>query len=51
MMLLGIRGVKQVKCYTDRIDIVSSRTLSEEEKSSLCGLEPRFSFFFSVEEE
>jgi hypothetical protein len=51
MLLLGVGGVKQVKCYVDKIDIVSSRTLSENEKFKISDLEPSFSFFFSVEEE
>lgn len=51
MIALQIHGIKQVKCYLDRVDVVSSRILTEAEKSSLSGLEPRFNFIFSDEQE
>lgn len=49
MLSLGIQEIKQVKCYVDRIDVVSSRILEEHEKASISNLEPRFNFFFSAE--
>jgi hypothetical protein len=51
MISLGIDGIKQVKCYVDSINVVSSRPLSFLEKSSISALETSFSFIFSVEEE
>lgn len=51
MIDLGMDCIKQVKCYTDRVDVVSSKALSEEEKAKLASLEPRFNFVFSIEEE
>jgi hypothetical protein len=49
MMSLGIKGIKQVKCYVDSINIVSSRELSRDEKNSISDLEPSFFFKFSSE--
>jgi len=51
MILLGIYGIKQVKCYVDSVNVVSSRALSEHDKSRISDLEPSFRFVFSVEEE
>lgn len=49
MMGLGLGGIKQVRCYIDSINVVSSRELSMEEKNSISSLEPSFFFKFSVE--
>lgn len=49
MMGLGLKCIKQVRCYVDSIDVVSSRELSTEEKRSISSLEPSFFFKFSVE--
>lgn len=49
MLSLGIPGIKQVRCYADSVNVVSSRALSEIEKSAISSLESRFSFVFSVE--
>ena len=49
MLSLNISGIKQVKCYMDRLDVVSDRVLGEDEKSLISALEPRFNFLFQVE--
>lgn len=49
MLSLGISGIKQVRCYADSVNVVSSRRLSESEKIAISSLEGRFNFVFSVE--
>lgn len=51
MIGLGIQGIKQVKCYVDSVNVVSSRVLTGVEKSAISALEPSFKFVFSTEEE
>ena len=50
--MLGLRlgGIKQVRCYSDSLNVVSSRTLSDEEKNKIRSLESKFNFVFSVED-
>lgn len=50
--MLGLRvgGIKQVRCYSDSLNVVSSRALSDEEKNKIRSLEPKFNFVFSVED-
>lgn len=50
MMDLGIQGVKQARCHSDSINVVSRRPLSEGEKIKIQSLEPKLKFVFSVED-
>lgn len=49
MMLVGPEEIKQVKCYTDRVDVVSERVLTPLEKEAISLLEPNIRFEFVVE--
>ena len=51
MVSLGVQGIKQVKCYSDSVNVVSTRSLLPAEKTSILALEPSFLFVFTVEEE
>lgn len=48
MIELNLNCIKQVKCYTDLIDVVTTRELSDFEKNKIKVLEPRFNFVFSI---
>jgi hypothetical protein len=45
-----IEGIRQVRCSTDFLDVVSTRELSEEEKSAISSVTEKFSFRFLVED-
>lgn len=49
MILSGVEGIRQVRCYVDSVNVVSSRPLDEAEKEKIRCMEPRFRFVFSVE--
>jgi hypothetical protein len=46
---LGIRGIKQVRCSTDCLNVVSNRALEDNEKSMISALDGNFVFKFHVE--
>jgi hypothetical protein len=47
---LNIKGIRQVRCYSDSLNVVSSRILSQDEIRKINSLEPKFKFVFSVED-
>jgi len=46
---LGISGIKQVRCSTASLDVVSDRVLDDEEKSRISAIDPKFVFRFILE--
>jgi hypothetical protein len=47
---LNINSIKQVRCYADSVNVISSNALSELEKNMISSLEPKFKFIFGVED-
>ena len=49
MKKLDIKGIKQVRCAPEYLDVITDRELSIEEKQAICLLSEKFKFRFSVE--
>jgi hypothetical protein len=47
--MTGIQGVKQVRCSTDFLDVITTREFSDEEKRSISSVDEKFKFRFMVE--
>jgi hypothetical protein len=49
IVALGIEGVKQVRCSTRCLDVISSRDFTDDEKAKIAGVSDKFQFRFSTE--